>query len=58
MQHLPVPPFLIHVVWHPDCRPAAQMAEGIRGHFGTHRFRNVAGGARIDVVSQSTLPFR
>ena len=30
------------------------MADGIRGHFGTHRFRNVAGGAGIDVVFQTT----
>lgn len=31
------------------------MADGIRGHFGTHRFRNVAGGAGIDVVFRRTL---
>ena len=55
MQHLPAPPFLIHVMWHPDCLPAARMANGIRDHFGTHRFRNVAGGVGIDVVFQTTL---
>ena len=30
------------------------MAERIRGHFGTHRFRNVAGGTGIDVVFEGT----
>ena len=28
------------------------MAERIRGHFGTHRFRNVVGGAGVDVMFQ------
>ena len=41
-------------MWHPDFRPAARMADGIRDHFGTHRFRNVAGGAGIEVVFQGT----
>lgn len=31
------------------------MAERIRSHFGTHRFRNVVGGAGIDVAFQGTL---
>ena len=55
MPSLPPPPLLIHVIWHPDCHPAAQIAERIRDHFGTHRFRNVVGGAGIDVVFQGTL---
>ena len=55
MPYLPTPPFLIHVIWHPDCHSAAEVAEGIRDHFGTHRFRNIAGGAGIDVVFQGTL---
>ena len=55
MPHLPPPPLLIHVIWHPDCHLAAQVAERIRGHFGTHRFRNVVGGVGIDVVFQGTL---
>ena len=42
-------------MWHPGCREAAQMAERIRSHFGAHRFRNVAGGAGIDVAFQGTL---
>jgi hypothetical protein len=42
-------------MWHPDCHPAARVAERIRGHFGTHRFRNVVGGAGVDVVFQGTL---
>ena len=55
MPYVPPPPFLIYVMWHPDCHSAARMAERIRCHFGTHRFRNVVGGAGIDVVFQSTL---
>ncbi|MCY4189699.1 MAG: hypothetical protein OXD30_14590, partial [Bryobacterales bacterium] len=55
MSYLPPPPFLIYVMWHPGCREAAQIAERIRSHFGTHRFRNVAGGAGIDVAFQGTL---
>ena len=54
MQTLPPPPFLIYVMWHPNYQSAVQVAERIRGHFGTHRFRNVAGGAGIDVVFQGT----
>ena len=42
-------------MWHPDCHQASQVAERIRDHFGTHRFRNVLGGAGIDVTFQGTL---
>ncbi len=55
MPYLPPPPFLIYVMWHPHSNLATQMAERIRAHFGTHRFRNVVGGAGIDVVFQGTL---
>ena len=55
MPYLPPPPFLIYVMWHPDCHRASQVAERIRGHFGTHRFRNVVGGAGIDVAFQGAL---
>lgn len=55
MSYLPPPPFLIHVTWHPGCHRAARLAERIRSHFGTHRFRNVVGGAGIHVAFQGTL---
>lgn len=42
-------------MWHPDCHLAARVADKIRSHFGTHRFRDVAGGPGIDVVFQDTL---
>ncbi len=54
MSYLPPPPFLIYVTWHPACHDAAQLAERIQSHFGTHRFRNVVGGAGIDVAFQAT----
>ena len=55
MPSLPPPPLLIHVIWHPDCHLASRVADGIRDHFGTHRFRNVVGGPGIDVVFQQSL---
>ena len=54
MTNLLPPPFLIYVMWHPSCESAVQVAERIRGHFGTDRFRNVAGGAGVDVMFQGT----
>lgn len=58
MPHLLRPPFLIRVIWHPESSAAAMVADRIRAHFGTHRFRNMAGGAGIGVVFHRTLDSR
>lgn len=55
MLPLPSPPFLVYVMWHPDCCQAFQVAERIRDHFGTQRFRNAMGGVGIDVTFQGRL---
>ena len=54
MPHIPRPPFLIRVIWHPEASAAAPVADRIRAHFGTHRFRSVAGGTGVEVVFRRT----
>ena len=49
------PPLLVYLTWHPSNSQLASVAERVRDHFGTHRFRNVTGGAGIDVVFQGVL---
>lgn len=55
MRYLYPPPLFVYLVWHPSNSKVASVAERVRGHFGTHRFRNVAGGSGIDVVFQGVL---
>lgn len=43
------------MIWHPESSAAALVADRIRAHFGTRRFRNVAGGAGIGVVFHRNL---
>ena len=50
-------PFLLNVVWHPDFEEGVGVAERLRDHFGSHRFRNVVGGAGVRVVFRSVSVF-
>ncbi|MXW34077.1 MAG: hypothetical protein F4Z62_13385, partial [Rhodothermaceae bacterium] len=49
------PPLLVYLIWHPGNSQLASVAERVRDHFGTHRFRNVLGGAGINVAFQGVL---
>ena len=53
MTHSPQPPFLVYVMWHPDSDDAAPVADRIRKHFQSPRFRHVAGGETMEVLFRS-----
>ncbi len=53
MTQPPQPPFLMYVMWHPDSVDAAAVADRIREHFQSPRFRHVAGGERMEVLFHS-----
>jgi hypothetical protein len=43
-------PFLIYVIWHPDCSQGQEIADRIFEHFRSNVFSGVAGGAGIEVL--------
>lgn len=43
-------PFLLHVVWHPGLRAGAAIADRLREHFGSDRFKNLTAGAAVPVL--------
>lgn len=53
MTYPPQPPFLMYVMWHPDSDDAASVADRIREHFQSPRFRHVAGGESMEVLFRS-----
>lgn len=44
------PPFVLYVVWHPGYLGGTPIAERLRHHFGTDRYRNILGGAGVTVL--------
>ena len=46
-------PFVLYVIWHPDCVLAERVATQILHHFGTDRYRNIVGGAGASVLFRS-----
>ena len=46
-------PFVLHVVWHPQCAEAPAIAEELRRHFASDRYHNIAGGAGVTVLLRS-----
>lgn len=43
-------PFVLHVVWHPQCSAAPAIAEELRRHFASDRYHDIAGGAGVTVL--------
>ena len=43
-------PFVLHVVWHPQCVAAPAIAEELRRHFASDRYHDIAGGAGVTVL--------
>ena len=43
-------PFVLHVVWHPQCEVAPAIAEELRRHFASDRYHDIAGGAGVTVL--------
>ena len=43
-------PFVLHVVWHPQCAAAPAIAEELRRHFASDRYNDIAGGAGVTVL--------
>ena len=48
-------PFVLHVVWHPQCRAAPAIAEELRRHFASDRYHDVAGGAGVTVLLRKAV---
>ena len=46
-------PFVLHVVWHPQCAAAPAIAEELRRHFASDRYNDIAGGAGVTVLLRS-----
>ena len=46
-------PFVLHVVWHPQCAAAPAIAEELRRHFGSDRYHDIAGGGGVTVLVRS-----
>ena len=46
-------PFVLHVVWHPQCAAAPAIAEELRRHFASDRYHDIAGGAGVTVLVRS-----
>ena len=46
-------PFVLHVVWHPQCAEAPAIAEELRRHFASDRYHDIAGGAGVTVLLRS-----
>ena len=43
-------PFVLHVVWHPQCSAAPAIAEELRRHSASDRYHDIAGGAGVTVL--------
>ena len=43
-------PFVLHVVWHPECVGGRRIAEELRRHFAADSYRRIAGGAGVTVL--------
>ena len=43
-------PFVLHVVWHPQCVAVPAIAEELRRHFASDRYNDIAGGAGVTVL--------
>ena len=43
-------PFVLHVVWHPQCSAAPAIADELRRHFASERYHDIAGGAGVTVL--------
>ena len=48
------PPFILYVAWHPGYVKGAAIAERLHHHYGSHRYRNIVGGAGVTVLFRST----
>ena len=46
---------MLYVVWHPGYVKGGEIAEGLRHHFGSHRYHNIVGGAGVSVLFRSTV---
>ena len=46
-------PFTLYVAWHPGYVKGAAIAERLYQHFGSHRYRNIVGGAGVSVLFRS-----
>ena len=49
------PPFTLYVVSHPEYCLGKRVANLLLDHFGSHRYRNVAGGASVRVIFRNTM---
>ena len=45
-----VSPFVIHVIWHPECADAPHIAEELWCHFASDRYHQIAGGTGLTVL--------
>ena len=48
-------PFVLHVVWHPQCAAAPAIAEELRRHFASDRYHDVAGGTGVTVLLRKAV---
>ena len=53
MADLTNPVFVVYVVWHPDFKEGAGIAEALREHFRRKLFVNVSGGPGLSVIYRS-----
>ena len=44
------PPFMLHVVWHPEYTRGREIAEILREHFSSDRYRHLEGGSGVRVM--------
>ncbi len=47
-------PFMLYVVWHREYDLGAKIAKTLHNHFGSHRYRNIAGGAGVRVIFRNS----
>ena len=52
-EQVPQPQFLVYVMWHLDSKDCGPVADAIRTHFQSPRFRHVTGDEKMDVVFRS-----
>ena len=48
------PPFMLYVVWHPDYSRGTDIAEVLREHFGSDRYKRIEGGTGVRVMFRSS----
>ena len=44
------PPFMLHVVWHPEYARGREVADLLREHFGSDRYKHLEGGSGVRVM--------